>query len=85
MEFPVIPVPRQAPQARARGLLYLWTDQEGRSCSRAASPSPYAAAVAAGFLRTWVHDDGMSSDGRSGYRDEILTPCQTHNSGHAPT
>ena len=58
-----IPAHRQAPHARARRLLCLWTDQEGRSCLRAPSPSPHAAAVAAGFLRTRVHDDDMSGDG----------------------
>jgi len=74
-----IPAHRQAPHARARRLPCLWTDQEGRSCLRAPSPSPHAAAVAAGFLRTQVHGDGISGDGRSGCRDEILTQCQTHD------
>jgi hypothetical protein len=32
-----------------------------------------------------VHDDSMSSYRRSGYRDEILTQCQTHDGRHAPT
>jgi hypothetical protein len=79
MACPAMLAPPQPPHARARRLPYLWTDQEGRSCSRAPSPSPHAAVVAAGFLRTRVHDDGMSGDGRSGCRDEILTQRQTHD------
>jgi hypothetical protein len=54
---------QQAPHARARRLLGLWTDQEERSCSSGPLRSPHAAAVAAGFLRTWGHDDDMSGDG----------------------
>jgi hypothetical protein len=41
----------------------------------------HAAMVAAGFLHTRAEDDGMSGDGRSGCRDGILTPCQTHDTG----
>jgi hypothetical protein len=69
----------QVPLARVRRLFYLWTDQEGRSCARAPSPSPHAAAVAAGFLRMWVHDDGMAGDGRSECREEIPPQRQTHD------
>jgi hypothetical protein len=69
----------QAPLARVRRLFYLWTDQEGRSCARTPSPSLHAAAVAAGFLRMWVHDDGMAGDGRSECREEIPPQRQTHD------